>query len=128
MVPKEHTSLNGETKSHLNLIHFTELAQENIIQDIKNLKNGKTDTKLEFVHVAERKFQEIENMTKADIKVKIFEIIETMELDQQKLQEERYKKNVLNKNKDEDISFYYEMYEILEEKDCNKDTEGSELP
>ena len=67
-------------------------------------------------------------MTKADIKVKIFEIIETMESDQQKLQEERYKKNVLNKNKDEDISFYYEMYEILEEKDCNKDTEGSELP
>ena len=126
MVPKEHTSLNDETKLHLNLIHFIELAQENIIQDIKNLKNGKTDTKLEFVHVADREFEEIENMTKADIKVKIFEIIETMESDQQKLQEERYKKNVLNKNKDEDISFYYEMYEILEEKDCNKDTEGSE--
>lgn len=67
-------------------------------------------------------------MTKADIKMKIFEIIEKMESDQQKLQEERYKKNVLNKNKDENISFYYEMCEILEEKDCNKDTEGSELP
>ena len=92
MVPKEHTSLNGETKLHLILIHFTELAQENIIQDIKNLKKGKTDTKLEFVHVADREFQEIGNMTKADIKVKIFQIIEKMESDQQKLQEERYKK------------------------------------
>ena len=64
----------------------------------------------------------VENMTKAEITIKILEATNILDdEDMQLFHEERFQKNIKNKNKDSYINFYYEVLEIIS--NTNDDTE-----
>ena len=57
-------------------------------------------------------FEGIANLTKAQLKEKIFQIIQQLPEDQSKFMEDRFKRTINRQNKQEYIDFYSELNEM----------------
>ena len=73
----------------------------------------RAEGKIIFTTESEReKFEGIANLTKAQLKEKIFQIIQQLPEDQSKFMEDRFKRTINGKNKQEYIDFYSELNEM----------------
>ena len=73
----------------------------------------RAEGKIIFTTESEReKFEGIANLTKAQLKERIFQIIQQLPEDQSKFMEDRFKKTINGKNKQEYIDFYSELNEM----------------
>ena len=73
----------------------------------------RAEGKIIFTTESEReKFEGIANLTKAQLKEKIFQIIQQLPEDQSKFMEDRFKRTINGKNKQEYIDFYRELNEM----------------
>lgn len=59
------------------------------------------------------KKHKIENLTKKEIAIKFFDLIDELCIEKRKLYEERFNKNIKKKKKEDYVLFYYEVQEIL---------------
>ena len=73
----------------------------------------RAEGKIIFTTESEReKFEGIANLTKAQLKEKIFQIIQQLPEDQSRFMEDRFKRTINGKNKQEYIDFYSELNEM----------------
>ena len=73
----------------------------------------RAEGKIIFTTESEReKFEGIANLTKAQLKEKIFQIIQQLPEDQSKFMEDRFKRTINGRNKQEYIDFYSELNEM----------------
>ena len=73
----------------------------------------RAEGKIIFTTESEReKFEGIANLTKVQLKEKIFQIIQQLPEDQSKFMEDRFKRTINGKNKQEYIDFYSELNEM----------------
>ena len=73
----------------------------------------RAEGKIIFTTESEReKFEGIANLTKAQLKEKIFQIIQQLPEDQSKFMEDRFKRTINGKNKQEYIDFYSKLNEM----------------
>ena len=73
----------------------------------------RAEGKIIFTTESEReKFEGIANLMKAQLKEKIFQIIQQLPEDQSKFMEDRFKRTINGKNKQEYIDFYSELNEM----------------
>ena len=68
------------------------------------------------------KSHKIENLTKEEIKVKVFDLISPFNNEKQGLHEEYFQQNTKLKNKEGLALFYYELHKLLEESYENDET------
>ena len=117
---KPFETLNGE---HLlpDLINFTTNAAElerNYLKEFlkhpeRKASFARAEGKMISTTVEEReKYEAVENLTKAQLKEKAFDIIRRMPEDMSKLLEDHFKRAVNGKNKEEYVSFFNEISEI----------------
>ena len=93
----------------------TSLISRQMQQNWKERKASfaRAEGKMIFTTVEEReKYEAVENLTKAQLKEKAFDIIQQMPEDMSKLLEDRFKWAVNGKNKEECMSFFNEISEI----------------
>ena len=121
---KDNKSLDGKILLNEDLVQFSNNAENNIKSYITSILHSES-VKLVPVYVTEQErldAEKAENMTKAEITIKILEATNILDdEDMQLFHEERFQKNIKNKNKDSYINFYYEVLEIIS--NTNDDTE-----
>ena len=121
---KDNKSLDGKILLNEDLVQFSNNAENNIKSYITSMLHSES-VKLVPVYVTEQErldAEKVENMTKAEITIKILEATNILDdEDMQLFHEERFQKNIKNKNKDSYINFYYEVLEIIS--NTNDDTE-----
>ena len=121
---KDNKSLDGKILLNEDLVQFSNNAENNIKSYITSILHSES-VKLVPVYVTEQErldAEKVENMTKAEITIKILEATNILDdEDMQLFHEERFQKNIKNKNKDSYINFYYEVLEIIS--NTNDDTE-----
>ena len=121
---KDNKSLDGKILLNEDLVQFSNNAENNIKSYITSILQSES-VKLVPVYVTEQErldAEKAENMTKAEITIKILEATNILDdEDMQLFHEERFQKNIKNKNKDSYINFYYEVLEIIS--NTNDDTE-----
>ena len=121
---KDNKSLDGKILLNEDLVQFSNNAENNIKSYITSMLHSES-VKLVPVYVTEQErldAEKVENMTKAEITIKILEATNILDdEDMQLFHEERFQKNIKNKNKDIYINFYYEVLEIIS--NTNDDTE-----
>ena len=104
-----HTSLGGKNVLHQDLVHFNSFSIKELEQYIESKFNG-SDVSLKPIDVTPNDFEEgnkVDNLTKEQLKVKMFETIEQMISQDAILQEEIFPKLVKNCSKQSYIDFYY---------------------
>ena len=121
---KDNKSLDGKILLNEDLVQFSNNAENNIKSYITSILHSES-VKLVPVYVTEQErldAEKVENMTKAEITIKILEAINILDdEDMQQFYEERFQKNLKKKGKDSYINFYYEVLEIIS--NTNNDTE-----
>ena len=121
--PKEIKPLESLNNEPLlpDLVNFTARAAEMQNSDLvefstnpgKKASFERAEGKIIFTTESEReKFEGIANSTKAQLKERIFQIIQQLPEDQSKFMEDRFKKTINGKNKQEYIDFYSELNEM----------------
>ena len=89
----EHLSIDGKQLLHEDLVHFSSIATENVNKVIEARLSGDIVT-LKPVYVTEKDHEEankIEHLTKDQIKVKLFHIMDTLPTAEGALQQESFK-------------------------------------
>ena len=121
---KDYKSLYGKISLNEDLVHFSNSAQNNIKSYVTSMLHNDS-VKLVPVYVTEQErlnAEKVENMTKSEITIKILEAINIPDDEEmQQFYEERFQKNVKNKNKDSYINFYYEGLEIISNTNNDKE-------
>ena len=110
---QNHTDLKGKPLEK-GLVNFTERAKRNFKQHISLKGNNKHD----FVYITDQEKQEaqkVENLTKEQLKEKIFEGTRTLESYLGKLYYELFQKDVKNQKKITYISFYEKIMALTKE-------------
>ena len=114
----EHKSICGKTILNEGLRSFEPSAKANMIEYVaKRLTDGEK-CKLTPVYVTEDEFIEaskVENLTKAEIKFKIFELLDQVDNDISIFYEDIFAKTVKNSTKQKYIEFYTEVMECVDE-------------
>ena len=129
MLTKKHMSIDGKTTLYENLVNYSELSRQNLKSYIDGLNEGNTATKLDFVYVTDEDFTEVnklENLSKTDLKVKIFQALSELETNNQMLLEERYRNFVSKKSKVQHIIFYNEICDLITQKDYDEDDDNEQ--
>ena len=98
---KDDKSLDGKISLNEDLVHFSDYAQNNIKSYVMSMLHSDS-VKFVPVYVAVQQrldAEKVENMTKAEITIKILEAINILDdKDMQQFHEERFQKNLKNKN------------------------------
>ena len=126
----EHLSIDGKQVLHEDLVHFSSIATENVNKVIEARLSGDIVT-LKPVYVTEKDHEEankIEHLTKDQIKVKLFQIMDTLPTAEGALQQEKFQKLVKNCPKSKYIEFFYEICDLQRDLVVEEDeTEQFEL-
>ena len=115
--PEGHHSIDGKLEISTEMLSLEEIALKNISTFINGKKNNEKSEKLIPVYVTENEKiegEKLENKTIKDLKVMIFEKINTLPTERQELQEEIYEKTVKNKKKNQFVAFYQLLCELEE--------------
>ena len=114
-INKEHRSIDDEVLS-TELIGFHSIAESNMREYIK-AKTVKKSCVLVPVYVTKAEENEamlLENKTVKELKVLIFQKIESFPNEMQALHEDIYQKTVKNKTKNDHFEFLYQLYDLAE--------------
>ena len=110
-VSKPHISINSKEQLSDNLVNFSELSQANIESYVKSACKGESPniSKVYVITAEEAEAQRIENLTNKEIALRTFDIISELSIENKKLYEERFNKNIKKKKKEDYVTFYYEI-------------------
>ena len=100
-IEKNHVSLDGETSLSVDLVYFNTMAVNNICDYVK-ARATNTGSVIKPVYVTKDEFVQansIDNITINELIVKIFEILELLDDETSRMQEEVFQKNVRTKKK-----------------------------
>ena len=112
-----HTSVDGKCVLNEELVNFTWEAKERL-EEIVKTKFHNHNIKSKSICATRAEFEDqclIDNFTKNEILVRIYELFEMMEVDSATSKEDIFKKTVKNKSKKNYVSFYYKLQNILNE-------------
>ena len=107
----EHLSIDGKRVLHEHLVHFSSIAKENVNKVIEARLSGDIIA-LKPVYVTEKDYEEankIEHLTKDQIKVKLFQIMDTLPTAEGALQQEQFQKLVKDCSKSTYIELFNEI-------------------
>ena len=99
------------------ILNLKNIAKDNFDRYVEAKSKGET-VKLKLVFATEQEkieSEKVENKTKEEIKVLIFEKISELNAEQQSLHQEIYTKNIKNKKKQSFINYYNELCEVIEQ-------------
>ena len=123
--PKTHKSVSGETTLSNKLVSFSSWAKENIQSYILSRLNNEV-VNLNIIPVTEEEGKQkdaIENLTKSEIVVKIYELLNLLPLEGLSIEEQLFESTIKRKDKDAHIEFFHKLCEILESEDGVDNTE-----
>ena len=114
-ISRPHVSINSKVLLSDKLVNFSEFSQENIESYIKSACRGERPN-IPIIYATameEEEAHKIENLTKREIAIKTFDLIDELCIEKRKLYEERFNKNIKKNKKEDYVLFYYEVQEIL---------------
>ena len=110
----EHLSIDGKQVLHEDLVHFSPIATE-IAEKVIQAQLSVDIVTLKPVYVTEKDYEEankIEHLTKDQIKIKLFQIMDTLPTAEGALQQEKFQTLVKNCPKSKYIEFLYEICDL----------------
>ena len=110
----EHLSIDGKQVLHEDLVHFSPIATE-IAEKVIQAQLSVDIVTLKPVYVTEKDYEEankIEHLTKDQIKIKLFQIMDTLPTAEGALQQEKFQTFVKKCPKSKYIGFLYEICDL----------------
>ena len=117
---EQHVSMDGKNILHQDLVNFSTTSQENLSQYIQVRLKGERDFKVQPIYVTLEEYEDankVENLTKEQLKVKIFELIENIHSEDALFHEESFQKSIKNGSKQKYIDFFYELCEVQDDEE-----------
>ena len=112
-----HVSLDGKTILNEELVCFEEKAKLNLESYVTHRQTNRNPI-LKAIPITMEAYNNtnaFENLTKEEMKIKIYEILKCLDSDTSANQEERFKSSIKNCSKEAYIEFYYTLLEIVDE-------------